>query len=313
MAKEASFFKILTTVTLPMWGLMVPLSLVVWLVTLPLSIAKKIISLIKGVEKAKMKVEVSGKAEKDAVDTVLFVHGWPDSAKLWDQQVVAFTEAGYRCIAVTAPGYDGEEVGWGYTHEQISEMLAEVVEKHTESKKVTVFCHDWGCFWGYLLQANHPAMVKRMIALDVGGVNKPSAAGILFILSYQFYNMLAFLLGGPAGAFMNKMFLSTGKYKARPMSQCVAGVNYPYLYMVIKMFTGKAGAPLRPYKSIPMLYGYAKKKLVGFHTQKWIDDLNTASDCGTKEFDCDHWIPVHKSEELNKWVLTWLEAKNSKL
>ncbi len=30
---------------------------------------------------------------------VVLIHGWPLSHRMWEQQITALTEAGYRCVA----------------------------------------------------------------------------------------------------------------------------------------------------------------------------------------------------------------------
>ena len=44
-------------------------------------------------------------AEGDGADTIVMVHGWPDTYRLWDAQVDAF-KAQYRCVRFTLPGFD---------------------------------------------------------------------------------------------------------------------------------------------------------------------------------------------------------------
>jgi hypothetical protein len=57
----------------------------------------------------------------------------------------------YNCIVVTMPNYDGHEdhgSHWGYSFDQLADMLAEVVKNHSKSGKVSVICHDFGCYYG---------------------------------------------------------------------------------------------------------------------------------------------------------------------
>ena len=37
--------------------------------------------------------------------SLVFVHGWPDTARLWERQVAAL-ESRYRCVRVTLPGFE---------------------------------------------------------------------------------------------------------------------------------------------------------------------------------------------------------------
>ena len=42
---------------------------------------------------------------REQLGTLVFVHGWPDSASLWDGQVERLSREGYRCVCVTLPGF----------------------------------------------------------------------------------------------------------------------------------------------------------------------------------------------------------------
>jgi len=59
----------------------------------------------------------------------MFIHGYPDSARLWDKQIEAF-KAEFRCINVTMPIYGLEKNvnSWGCDFPELTKMLAKVIE-----------------------------------------------------------------------------------------------------------------------------------------------------------------------------------------
>ncbi len=68
-----------------------------------------------------MKVEiVECTSDKETVEEIVFVHGWPDSGDLWEKQV-EFLKKDYRCLVVTLPNHSGDQEsfngGWGYSPE----------------------------------------------------------------------------------------------------------------------------------------------------------------------------------------------------
>ncbi len=92
-----------------------------------------------------------GPGEKDA-ETLLFIHGWPDSAALWAQQIPFFVAKGFRCLVVTLPNHDGVGEGWGADFDALRQQLEDVVREHVPTRqRVTLFLHDWGCTLGYQL------------------------------------------------------------------------------------------------------------------------------------------------------------------
>eukprot|EP01064_Diplonema_japonicum_P029424 TRINITY_DN4767_c1_g1_i1.p1 TRINITY_DN4767_c1_g1~~TRINITY_DN4767_c1_g1_i1.p1 ORF type:complete len:317 (+),score=35.19 TRINITY_DN4767_c1_g1_i1:60-1010(+) len=303
-----SIVKIFLRVTFPAWFVVVPVCLLLRFLTLPFWFIGRMFQK-KPTVSTEYSVQTAGPSESIAKDTILLVHGWPDCGKLWDKQVEALTQQGYRCLIVTGPGFQkGETAGtYGISHEEMGLKLKMVIENNTTSKKVTLLLHDWGCLWGYTLQAKCPSMVKRIIALDIGGIQEPDVATKLFFLSYQNYNVVAFMLGGLLGGFMNKAFLKLANYKSRPLSECPSTLNFPYFHMQKKVWTFNYQQNLYPHRSVPVAYGHGLLKPVPFHGPSWITELEATQNCETKTFDCDHWIPTHKPEELNAWLLQWLE------
>ena len=92
--------------------------------------------------------------------TLVFLHGWPDSPRLWDAQIAHLSEAGHRCVAVPLPGYppdDAPNRTQGAPRPNfdtaVDDVIATVAALTTARERPFVFvCHDWGCLVGYKLQ-----------------------------------------------------------------------------------------------------------------------------------------------------------------
>ena len=48
--------------------------------------------------------------EGEGSETIVMVHGWPDTYRLWDD-TVAHLKDRYRCVRFTLPGFDVNELG----------------------------------------------------------------------------------------------------------------------------------------------------------------------------------------------------------
>lgn len=55
--------------------------------------------IIDGIE---VLIEGSG---RPGAQTIVMIHGWPDTLRLWDAQVAAL-QGQYRCVRFTLPGFD---------------------------------------------------------------------------------------------------------------------------------------------------------------------------------------------------------------
>ena len=61
---------------------------------------------------------------------VVLLHGWPLSADSWDDQAMAFADAGYRVIAYDRRGFGRSSQPWsGYDYDTLSDDLAAVIEQ----------------------------------------------------------------------------------------------------------------------------------------------------------------------------------------
>lgn len=143
---------------------------------------------LDGVE---IEVDVQGDPEAPAV---LLLHGWPDTHALWDRQVPALVEAGFRTIAPDLRGYGGStrpvEVDDANLLHHISD-LANLLD-HLGIDRTHVVGHDWGSAISWALAAFLPDRVDRLVALSVGHPASFANAGFAqrekswYMLLFQF-------------------------------------------------------------------------------------------------------------------------------
>ena len=105
--------------------------------------------------------------------------------------------------------------------------LAEIIERYSSKRKVSIVCHDLGVFYSFELQKLRPDLVSNMVCLDVLGIQK-SFPMLLLCVTYQFYNIASFLMGGFAGTIMIRLMLIT--YQGRPKHELHANMNYSYYF-----------------------------------------------------------------------------------
>ena len=60
---------------------------------------------------------------------VVLIHGWPMSHRMWEPQIDALTEAGYRCIAYDRRGFGESDKPWdGYDYDTFAADLHALME-----------------------------------------------------------------------------------------------------------------------------------------------------------------------------------------
>jgi non-heme chloroperoxidase len=63
--------------------------------------------------------------------TFVFVHSWSANTELWQYQMLALSDRGYRCFAYDQRGHGrASDPGRGYDYDTLAEDLAEVMEKY---------------------------------------------------------------------------------------------------------------------------------------------------------------------------------------
>ena len=75
---------------------------------------------------------------------VVLLHGWPLSADSWEDQALAFADAGYRVIAYDRRGFGRSSQPWsGYDYDTLTDDLAAVL-KHCKVSEASLFGFSMG-------------------------------------------------------------------------------------------------------------------------------------------------------------------------
>jgi pimeloyl-ACP methyl ester carboxylesterase len=75
--------------------------------------------------------DVSGAASAESTQpTIVFIHGWPLSHEMWENQVAYFADRGYRCVAYDRRGFGKSSKPWGgYDYDTFADDLKDVIEE----------------------------------------------------------------------------------------------------------------------------------------------------------------------------------------
>lgn len=247
--------------------------------------------------------------EGDGPDTLLFLHGWPDTLRLWDSTVAAM-KGRYRCVRITLPGFDLNLPARGTSLEQMTALLARIVDEVSPGKSVTLVLHDWGCAFGYEFAARHMQKVARIVAVDVGDHNSDALRGTLTakakiqVFIYQFWLAIAWFVRGSIGDHMTRGMARALRCRTDP-AHITWQMNYPYAMKWMGVFGGWSGAQ-RVDPQCPVLYTYGERKLFMFHSREWIERLTARPGSKVQGFPTGHWVMVQQPDAFNVCLLEWL-------
>eukprot|EP00667_Euglena_gracilis_P012019 EG_transcript_12311 len=305
--RKGSPFLVFFTVFLPLWLCLAPIAILIWCSLLPTKIAS-LLQRRRPATPSSLTTTVHTPVEGTTpYRTLFFIHGWPDSGNLWKPQVEYFTQHGYTCVVATLPGYGGEGDSC-IDFDQLLALLGDEVRRHTApGKRLVLVGHDWGCVLAYLLAEREPALVSHVVALDVGMKTPETPSFRFFFVSYQLFNVFMYLLGHPAGTWATRRFLALMRYRARPLLEVRADLNYLYFQFWRRWMTTGRLDWSRAKVEVPIFFAYGRYKVEMFHTAQWLAELEADRRNSVQEYDCDHWITVHRSSRLNREVHEWLQ------
>ena len=240
---------------------------------------------------------------------IVMVHGWPDTYRLWDAQVEALKKR-YRCVRFTLPGFDRAGPKRASSFAELLETMRQVLEQACPGERVILLLHDWWCFFGYQFAMRHPELVERIVGVDIGDAgsreNRAELGfrGLCIVVAYQLWLALAWKIGGRLGDRMARWMAHAMRCPTDPRT-IGAHMGYPYAMR----WLGTAGGldRLRVFKpQCPMLFLYAERKPVMFHSRPWAARLAAQPGCRVVAFPTGHWIMIQQPKQFNDALLSWL-------
>lgn len=299
------------------------IGLILSVVVVPIRLVLK---LIQGTEAKSRTVRIplkvhepeEGSFGSEARDTILLIHGFPDSGALWDTTVARLVRSGYRCVVIELPGSDGRVSSEGFGFEKVTEAIHDAVTG-AGFDKVTIVGHDWGTLYTHLLASTYPNMVSRLVFCDVAPTSRPAFLDGICMFAYQLYFVVCFYLGDPIGALGVRLAAFLMGYRARPIGEITTDMLWPYPIMVSKalrrMISKKnENAENFPYKNrtcVPTMFAYGEKKQFYFHDLKFIEEVRSKP-CGRVEsLESDHWFMKGVPQQWLDILVSWLDESHS--
>ncbi|GAB4511235.1 MAG: alpha/beta fold hydrolase [Anaerolineae bacterium] len=96
---------------------------------------------------------------------MLFIHGNPDSAEMWDGVIARLPQHGFRYLAVDLPGYgqSGDTRHFDWSTENRGRWIADVLDALQVTEPVIIVAHDHGGPFGASFAVQYPERVKKLV------------------------------------------------------------------------------------------------------------------------------------------------------
>lgn len=258
-----------------------------------------------------IEVYVDGPIGEDDAETIVMIHGWPDTYRLWEPQVAELKHR-YRCVRFTLPGFDNSKQRRSYTLDATMRILLHIVNSVNRKQPVILMTHDWGCVFGYEFYMRHRAAVSRIVGVDIGDANSEttlrsrSLGQRMMLNGYQNVLALGWAIGGAVGNLITRTMAGIMKVPS-PREHIYSGMNYPYYILTAgNIGSYRALVPFKP--RVPMLFIYGIRKPFMFHSGPWTEVLAARKGCKVVAFNTGHWPMVSEPERFNQVVLDWLDG-----
>ena len=247
-------------------------------------------------------------------ESIVMIHGWPDTYRLWDAQVALFMDR-YRCIRFTLPGFDIDKPRRAYSLAEMISITKAIIEQTCPGQKVILMLHDWGAVFGYQLAMRHPSLVSKIVGVDIGDagtrqhVQSLSARAKVMIFAYQMWLAMAWRIGGRVGHWMTLWMARAVRCPSDPRL-IESRMDYPYYIQWMKAH-GSYRDMVRFEPQVPMLFIYGSRKPFLFHTPAWADALAARPGNQAVGFETGHWVMSQQPERFNEVVEKWLSYPSS--
>jgi pimeloyl-ACP methyl ester carboxylesterase len=251
---------------------------------------------------------------------VLLIHGFPDSARLWRNQIPVLAEAGYRVIAPDLRGFGRSDAPEDVADYDMAVMIGDMLSVLDDCavERAHVVGHDWGAALTWSLGRFAPERVLSISVISVGHPGGFIAAGLRqrekswYMLLFQFESIAERWLSDNDWHWLRRWG------GAAEADNWVADLSRPgRLTAALNVYranlppeTVLAGPRKYPPVTVPVLGIWSTGD--GALTEK---QMTASSDFVAGEWryerieDCGHWIPLDAPDRLNELLLEWLGSR----
>lgn len=101
---------------------------------------------------------------------VVLLHGFPDSSRIWRNQIKFFAEHGFQVVVPDLRGFGKSDAPEGKENYALEKIIGDVIAlmDKLDIKCAPVIGHDWGAVIGWVLAIWNPERVERYVAISVG-------------------------------------------------------------------------------------------------------------------------------------------------
>jgi pimeloyl-ACP methyl ester carboxylesterase len=246
---------------------------------------------------------------------VLMLHGFPDSSRVWRNQIPALNAAGFRAIAPDLRGYGESDRPPGVRDCTMPKILGDLrrVLDAANVERAAVVGHDWGAVTAWFLAGFMPDRVERLVAVSVGhprsylraAFSTGQAIRSLYALFFQLPIIAEATIRARNWALFRRGFGASPDF-----DKYVADLSRPgALSAALNWYraSGRVGVLKRcPRIRMPTLGIIGSKDVALGMDQMTGSARYVDAEWRYEVLNGGHWLPLSRSEELNRLLLDFL-------
>lgn len=251
--------------------------------------------------------------------TIVLLHGWPDTARLWDDVVGDLVAAGYRVAVPDLRGCGRSDKPAELASYQMHHLVSDVTGliEALGGQPVVLVGHDWGAALAWVGTALHPELVTALVAVSVGHPTALRSAGLEQQLKSWY--MLLFHFEGVGESFLRQNdHEAIRRWLKHPRAsevidelerdgQMAAHLRWYRANVPPDAFL--VGAPALPAIEVPVLGVWSSRDLALTEVQM----TNSASYCArgftyVRLDGVGHWIPLEAPHELASEIVEFASS-----
>jgi pimeloyl-ACP methyl ester carboxylesterase len=247
---------------------------------------------------------------------VLLLHGWPDSAYVWRNQIPFLTGHDFRVVAPDLRGFGRSSRPVEVTDYALSKSVGDVTGllDWLGVESVHLVGHDWGAAVAWGMAMAHPDRVQKLVAVSVGHPSVPWSLRqnemAWYQLFFQFEGIAEATLSYDDWAWLRRFLRGAGdqeRYEqdlSRP-GALTASLNWYRANLAPKM---PGPPPELPPVRVPTLG-------IGSTNDHYLDQARMEKSGAYVKAPwryeviegASHWIPLDAPDRFNALLLHWLE------
>jgi pimeloyl-ACP methyl ester carboxylesterase len=262
----------------------------------------------------RIEYDVHGPADGRAV---LLLHGFPDSARLWRNQVGPLVDAGFRVIVPDQRGYGRSEKPAEVDAYNLLLLAGDALAVLDDAGAATasVVGHDWGAPIAWALASVAADRVERLVALSVGHPASFSRAGLAqrekswYMLLFQFEGVAEQWLSADSWTRFRE-WADHPDHDATVAALEADGSLTPALNWYRANFS--AGSLVQPPPELPPVQAptmgvWSTRDMALLEPQMTGSAAHCANGFRYERIEgAGHWIPLEAPDEVNRLLLDFL-------